>query len=389
VRYDPDRFEPASVTAPPYDVIDDDDRAALLARDPYNVVRIDLPRDEGGEGRYAVAERVWNEWLDEGALVIDEEPAFYVYRMGYRDDAGRPRQTTGIIGALELSRPGEGGILPHEHTTPKAKSDRLDLLRATRANLSPIWGLSPVAGLTALCERPGPPDWAWSDDDGVHHRLWQVTQPGVLDAITDAVAREPVLIADGHHRYETSLAYRDERRAAADGASGGYDLTLTYVVELAEDELTVRPIHRLVSGLAPGFDLRSALEPFFEVVEDDDDPERITDRMQDAQALALVLPTRDLLLIPRPDAMADARDLDSSRLDVALAGLPEHELTFQHGVDHVRRAVARGEAQAGVLLRPATVAQITDIAHGGERMPPKTTFFHPKPRTGMVFRQLS
>jgi uncharacterized protein (DUF1015 family) len=245
-----------------------------------------------------------------------------------------------------------------------------------------------VEGLTALCERPGPPDWAWSDDDGVHHRLWQVTQPGVLDAVTEAVARGPVLIADGHHRYETSLAYRDERRAAADGAAGAYDLTLTYVVELAEDELTVRPIHRLVAGLAPGFDLRGALEPFFEVVEDDGDPDSITDRMQDAQALALVLPTRDLLLIPRPDAMAGARDLDSSRLDVALAGLPEHELTYQHGADHVRRAVARGDAQAGVLLRPATVAQITDIAHGGERMPPKTTFFHPKPRTGMVFRHL-
>jgi uncharacterized protein (DUF1015 family) len=138
VRYDPDRFEPASVTAPPYDVIDDDDRAALLARDPYNVVRIDLPRDEGGEGRYAVAERVWNEWLDEGALVIDEEPAFYVYRMGYRDDAGRPRQTTGIIGALELSRPGEGGILPHEHTTPKATtSPRSGGCRGWRA--SPPW----------------------------------------------------------------------------------------------------------------------------------------------------------------------------------------------------------------------------------------------------------
>ena len=388
VRYDPDRFEPTAVTAPPYDVIDDDDRASFLARDPHNVVRVDLPRDEDGEDRYALAARVWNQWLDDGVLVIDEEPALYVYRMGYHDDAGQPRQTTGVIGALELSRPGEGGILPHEHTTPKAKSDRLDLLRATRANLSPIWGLSPATGLTALCERPGPPDWAWSDDDGVHHRLWQVTEAGVLDAIAAAVAGQPVLIADGHHRYETSLAYRDERREAAGGDPGAYDLTLAYVVELAEEELTVRPIHRLLADLPPGLDLRGALEPFFEVVEDGGDPGAITSRMDEAGALALVLPTRELLLVPRPDAMADARDLDSSRLDVALAALPDHDLRFQHGVEHVRRAVSRGEAQAGVLLRPARVAQITEIANGGERMPPKTTFFHPKPRTGMVFRQL-
>jgi hypothetical protein len=114
----------------------------------------------------------------------------------------------------------------------------------------------------------------------------------------------------------------------------------------------------------------------------------ITTAMVDQGCLVLVLPDREVLLRPRPDALADARDLDTSRLDVALAALPEHELRFQHGVDHIRAAVASGEAQAGVLLRPATVAQIEATAHGGERMPPKTTFFHPKPKTGLVFRKL-
>lgn len=392
VRYDPDRFGPEAVTAPPYDVLSEDDRASFLARDPHNAVRIDLPREEDGVDPYEVAAQLWQAWLDEGVLVIDDEPSMYVYRMGFFDEGGRPHQTTGVIGALALSRPGEGGILPHEHTTPKAKSDRLDLLRATHANLSPIWGLSPVEGLTALCEPQGPPDWAWTDDDGVHHRLWQVRQPAILQAISEAVGSAPVLIADGHHRFETSLAYRDERREA-DGEYpepfGGYDSTLAYVVELADEQLTVLPIHRLVAGLPEGTDLPGLLEPFFEVsATAADDDASLPSRMADAGALCLVTRDGRWLLRPRPEAMEGARDLDSSRLDVGLAALPDHELTYQHGVGHVVDAVESGRADAGVLLRPATVAQITAIAHGGERMPPKTTFFHPKPRTGMVFRSL-
>ncbi len=392
IRYDPDRFGPEAVTAPPYDVLSEDDRAALMARDPHNAVRIDLPREEGGVDPYEVAAALWQQWLDEGVLVIDDEPSMYVYRMGFRDESGIAHQTTGVIGALTLSRPGEGGILPHEHTTPKAKSDRLDLLRATHANLSPIWGLSPVAGLTTLCERTAPPDWAWTDDDGIHHRLWQVREAGVMAAISDAVGSAPVLIADGHHRFETSLAYREERREV-DGiypeAGGGYDATLAYVVELAEEQLTVLPIHRLIAGLPDGTDLPGALEPWFDVFETPtDDDASLPARMVDAGALCLVSTGGRWLLRPRPEAMAEARDLDSSRLDVALAGLPAHELTYQHGVGNVVDAVSSGRAQAGVLLRPATVDQITRIAHGGERMPPKTTFFHPKPKTGMVFRSL-
>ena len=165
--------------------------------------------------------RTLGEWRDEGVLVQDEDPSFYVYRMGYKDDTGRLRQTTGVIGALELAQPGTGGVLPHEQTTPKAKSDRLDLLRACRANLSAVWGLSTAEGLTSLCELPGPPVAAWTDDEGVHHRLWPISQPGIVEAMAGAVASEPVVIADGHHRYVTSLQYRDERHEAGDGAGPG------------------------------------------------------------------------------------------------------------------------------------------------------------------------
>jgi uncharacterized protein (DUF1015 family) len=387
LRYDSARADLAAVTAPPYDVIDDQQRAELAGRDPHNVVRLDLPVDEAGVDRYEVAQRLLAEWRGEGVLRLEDEPAFYVYRMDHTDSLGRARHTTGVIGALELSRPGEGGILPHEQTTPKAKTDRLEMLRACEANLSPIWGLSPASGLAQLCARADDLLGDWSDTEGVRHRLWRVTDAETVEAISTTVASSPVVIADGHHRFETSLAYRDERHAAGDGP-GGYDLTMTLVVELADDELTVLPIHRLLAGLPDSVHLVEDLIEWFEVdeVEGPVGPE-IVDEMEAEGALCLITADGAWLLLPT-DAVDEAtgRDLDSSRLDVALASLPEHTLTFQHGVEQVVRAVEKGDAQAGVLLRPATVGQIVEIANGGERMPPKTTFFHPKPRTGPVLR---
>ena len=386
LRYDLDRVDLPQVVSPPYDVIDDTLRAELAGRDPHNAVRIDLPVDEDGQDRYDVARRLLGDWTAEGVLSTDAAPTFTVYRMSYLDDAGQPRHTTGVIGALELTPPGTD-ILPHEHTTPKAKSDRLDMLRSCRANTSAIWGLSLAKGLTDLLPVDQPPLADFTDEDGVQHTVWVVDDADTNAAIAAAVAAQPVVIADGHHRYETSLAYRGERESA-DGSAGDAELTLAYVVELVEDELTVRAIHRLIADLPAGVDLVEALSPWFEPLGPPPADVPVTTAMDEAGALCLVLPDREVLLRPRPDALADARDLDSSRLDVALASLPAHTLSFQHGPDNVRRAVAGGQAQAGVLLRPATVAQIDATAHGGERMPPKTTFFHPKLKTGLVFRSL-
>jgi uncharacterized protein (DUF1015 family) len=386
IRYDLDRSDLARVIAPPYDVIDPTDRAELAARDPHNAVRIDLPDEADGEGRYDQARDTFRAWLADGTLVVDERPSFTLYRMASVGEDGAERRTTGVLGALELSPPGTD-ILPHEHTTRKAKSDRLDLLRACRANLSAIWGLSLAKGLTDLLPVDQAPLAELVDEDGVHHTVWRVDDPVACAAISAAVAEHPVVIADGHHRYETSLAYKAERESA-EGDAGEAGATLAYLVELVEDELTVHAIHRLLSGLPDGIDLVEALSPWFEVAGAPPADRSVTAAMADAGCLTLVLPEREVLLRPRPDALADARDLDSSRLDVGLESLPPHDLRFQHGVEHVRRAVAAGEAQAGVLLRPVTVAQIEATAHGGERMPPKSTFFHPKPKTGLVFRSV-
>lgn len=386
IRYDQKRSDLGRVIAPPYDVIDAAQRATLAARDPHNSVLIDLPSEADGDGRYDQAREQLEAWRADGVLVDDERPSFTAYRMIASDDAGVERHTTGVIGALELSPPGTD-ILPHEHTTPKAKSDRLDLLRSCRANLSAIWGLSLTKGLTDLLPVGDEPLADVVDEDGVRHTVWRIDDPVACAAISAAVAEHPVVIADGHHRYETSLAYKGEREEA-DGLPGEAGATMTYIVELVEDELTVHAIHRLLAGLPEGTDVEAALSPWFEPLGSPPAGVPATTAMVDAGALTLVLPDREVLLRPRPDALANARDLDSSRLDVGLAALPAHVLSYQHGVDQVRAAVASGAAQAGVLLRPATVAQIEATANGGERMPPKTTFFHPKPKTGLVFRSL-
>jgi uncharacterized protein (DUF1015 family) len=389
IRYAPGAGALDDLVSPPYDVISPERRAELAARDPHNAVHVDLPEGSGDRSPYEVAAELFGRWQREGVLVRDDADAFYTYRMETRDEAGTDRRTLGVIGALELSRPGEGGVLPHEHTTPKAKSDRLEMLRATRANLSPIWGLSPAAGLTDLL-RDAEVLGRWTGSDGTHHELGRITDPARVDAIRRTVGAAPIVIADGHHRYETSLAYRDECRARTTGDAGEAELTMMFVVELVESELTVLPIHRLLTGLPLDLDLAAALSEWFEVRPVDGGLEAvdgtIAGRMAAEGALCLVLPDRAFFLVPRPEKLGDVRDLDSSRLDAALAGLPPHELTFQHGVDNVVERVRRREAQAGVLLRPVRVAQIHEIAEGGERMPPKSTYFHPKPSTGAVFR---
>ncbi|HEY4375625.1 MAG TPA: DUF1015 domain-containing protein [Acidimicrobiales bacterium] len=393
VRYDTARFPLADVTAPPYDVLSPADRAALVAQSPHNAVLIDLPTEDDGPDRYVAAGRRFQDWIAEGALAVDAEPTFTIYRMRATDDLGQPVHTLGVIGALELSEPGQGGILPHEHTTPKAKSDRLDLLRGTRANLSAVWGLSLTDGLSTLLASDDEPAASWTDDDGIGHDVWVLTDPERIKAISDAVSQSPVVIADGHHRYETSLAYRNERREESGGPTPA-DATLCFVVELTPAELTVRPIHRLLAGLPGTLDLVAELGPLgFEPVgtatADEVADGRVLAAMADAHAVAVVDPSGGATVLHvDPFEFDDVADLDSARLAQALGQLPPHDVTYQHGTDRVQSAVTSGDAQWGVLLRPATVDQIRTNADHGDRMPPKTTFFYPKPKTGIVFRQL-
>jgi uncharacterized protein (DUF1015 family) len=389
-----------SVAAPPYDVIDDDSRAALESADPRNSVRLILPRDgEDGRDRYQIAADCFEEWQRNGALVVDDPARFYLYEMLFEDENGRFRRTHGVIGALGLpprgADAGAVGVLPHERTMQTAKSDRLSLLRATRANLDPIWVLSLTEGLSKLLVPHRLPLIAYCEDvEGVTHRLFPLTAPQDIAAVSEAVAAAPVVLADGHHRFETACAYRDERVAAGIDDPGAGRI-MAFTAELADDELSVRPIHRLLLGL-DGVDVRSALTGAFAVLDAGaNTPEGVVElraRMQDEDALGLI--DRSGLALIRPthevtDTAEVLRDVDSVRFDASVRpALPDATVTFRSDAAAVAALVEKGAADAAVLLRPVTVAQIRAAAFAGVRMPEKTTFFSPKPRTGMVFRSL-
>ena len=237
-----------ALSAPPYDVLSADDRAQYADRHPRNIVHIDVPLEEDGPGRYDKAAADLAAWRAEGSLALDPAPTFTLYRMTFTDDAGRQRSTVGVLGALEVVDEGAGGVLPHERTTPKAKTDRLDLTRATLANLSPVWGLSLCAGLSDLLREPGEAVGAFTDELGVEHRVERVSDPDRISAIAAAVGSQPVVIADGHHRYAISRTYRDETRAAGSPVAPAAQTTLTYVAELVAEQLSIAAIHRLVKN---------------------------------------------------------------------------------------------------------------------------------------------
>jgi uncharacterized protein (DUF1015 family) len=373
------------VIAPPYDVIAPEEVTALRSRSPYNSVRIELPDAEGDLDPYQSAAGRIRQWQAEGILRRDPAPTLYGYRMTYTDPTGRRGQTVGVIGALGLEPPGSGQIFPHEQTTPKAKSDRLHLLQATQLNTSPIWALSLATGLSeALASPENASSVAVTDDEGIRHELWLITDPETIVRVSAAVGAAPVVIADGHHRFETALTYQRESPAAAAGA------VMALVVELADEQLSVLAIHRLIAGLPADFDVLAALARHFDVTATTTSDAALLQEMAETDSLALVTPGGVWLLRPTPETTAAAaQDLPSSQLEVARADFPDHEVVYEPTLERALGALTRGQAQAAVLLRPVTVEQIASTGRGGARMPPKTTFFWPKPRTGFVFREVA
>jgi uncharacterized protein (DUF1015 family) len=391
------RFEPFAalrytvdlddVIAPPYDVLSDAEVDALADRDEHNIVHVDVPRERDGDDRYELAAQRLRKWIGDGVLVTDGEPSLTLYRMRFTDSAGAHRDIVGVMGGLEVVDEGAGGVLPHERTTPKASTDRLDLTRSTRCNLSPIWGLSLVRGLTDLLTPAAEPMGSVTVD-GVEHVVERLTDPGRIAAIGAAIGSDDVLIADGHHRYGVARAYRDEVRRSSGSEETAAELTLAFVSELVADQLSVDAIHRLY--VAPGFDeLRDRLEVSFDL-----EPAGAVDgstlaRMGKRGALCLVDSAGDgAWLLPKPGAFDGIRALDGVWLEHALRDRGA-EVTYQHGVDRVLEAVRSGAAAAAVLIRPVGVAEIERTAREGLLMPPKSTFFTPKLRTGLVVRPLT
>jgi len=374
------------VCSPPYDVLSDADRLALANKHENNIVHIDMPLAPSGNA-YEHAASVLTQWIGNSVMVRDEVPSFTLYRMQFTDSTGKPRNVVGVIGALEVVDEGAGGVLPHERTTPKAKTDRLELTRATDANLSPVWGLSLASGLSKLLSEPGEHLGSVIDDLGVIHSVERVADGARIAAISTAISSHPVVIADGHHRYAISRTYRDETRDRLNSKTSGAELTMTYVNELIDEQLSVAAIHRLYEGISYK-ELAAALSPFFTITDADPVGPTTLSQMNERNSLCLVAKTgRTHWLTPIAEKFAGVRNLDSAYLEHALSNV-QHEVRYQHGVTEIQHELQTSDATAAILIRPVSVAEIQRTANEGLLMPPKSTFFTPKLRTGFVLREM-
>ena len=402
LHYDRDRvggLQP--VVAPPYDVIDAEQRAELLTRSPHNVVEIDLPQ---GDDRYAHAADVFEQWRRDGILVRDDEDALWALEQDYTGPDGRRRTRHGFFARVAVEDYGPGRIRPHERTHPGPKEDRLRLTRATHANLSPIFSLydDPAgAAWGALAPHLETEPWAEvTDEDGTTHRLWRVADRDAIETVRAALADAELLIADGHHRYETARVHHEE---------GGAGHVLMCLVALQDPGLTVFPTHRLLTGLdgERRESLRATIQRDFEVAEvgadalepEGDGPVRMG-YLDAHHRRPLMLTLRDPAIAAEalPDKPEPYRALDTAVLEALVLqgalGMSEDDISHLHGLDYARdtaqarERVESGEAEAAFFMRGTPVSQVREVAAAGESMPPKSTYFFPKVLTGMVFNLL-
>ena len=297
------KYSLGDVCAQPYDVQSDADRENYARRSSHNIVHLDLPV---GTDPYREAAKTLSSWIESGALQLDAEPSFTLYRMKFVDSAGRTRETVGVIGALQIEEPDSKQVLPHEQTTPKAKTDRLDLTRATQANLSPIWGLSLTPQLSTALVEPGELLGAFTDENSVQHIVERVSNRARCAVISKLIAQHPVVIADGHHRYAISRTYRDENPQLVAAKS-----TLCYINELIDEQLSVAAIHRLYSDVQID-PLLNQLQKFFDVTDLPTLTPSIIAKMSQDNHLTFVAPNGQAKsLKPKSEMFTGVRNLDS------------------------------------------------------------------------------
>lgn len=397
-----------AVAAPPYDVIDEAEREALTARSPFNVVEVDLPRADGGDA-YLHAQTTLEAWSQQGIVVREREPTLWAMTQEYTVPGLGDRLTRrGFFCRVRVEDYGPGRIRPHERTHPEAREDRLRLQRATRANLSPVFSLYPdPEGAAWAALEPftaGDPVATVTDADGTANRLWRVSDTDALAAVEEAMAGRELLIADGHHRYETARVYAEEV-----GGEGEHRYVLMFLCSLSDPGLTVLPTHRLLTGLddARREALEDAIARHFEVEEVA--LEELAPGPGDGITFGYLDSTRrrprrltlsDVSVADRamPDKPAPYRRLDTAVLEAVLLrdalGMSPDDIAHQDGLAYSKdagqalHAVEDGQADAAFLVAPTPVERVREVAEAGEPMPPKSTFFFPKVPTGMVFNPL-
>ncbi|MDI6900148.1 MAG: DUF1015 domain-containing protein [Anaerosomatales bacterium] len=420
VMFDRDDRDFTPVTAPPYDVISPEQRLALLAKDPHNVVALELP--EGPldptvpDNRYETGRRRWRDWRSTGVLREDDSPAIYVLEQTWEHE-GRPVRRRAFVGAIELRPFADGVVLPHERTLPKALDDRLNLTRSTAANLSQVFSLFSDPGRIsdavfdrAMAERPL---MSATDADGVISRVWAIRDAGDTAILVELLADQPVFIADGHHRYTTSLAYRDERRTADGRALDGeapraaYDYVMMALVNMDDPDLVVLPTHRVVRAGAD-FDPESFWFRLSEHFEIGDPTDAAPHELISAERTAFVVRTADgaerlarLRSGSDPARIIGGTHSDAwKRLDVTV--LQEMILAPLFGVhpdepaslDRLRfvkeghTALEVAPDEVAFMMRATGMDELRAVALNGETMPQKSTYFYPKLLSGLLMRSL-
>ena len=398
------------VVAPPYDVIYTEGRTALLSQSPYNVVAIDLPVAANGEDPYEHAAAVLADWRSQGAVVRDERPAIWPIEQDYVGPDGRSRTRRGFLARVRVDDYGPGRIRPHERTHPGPREDRLRLTRATRANLSPIFSLfsDPEQRAWKALEplMSGPPWGSTVDPDGTVNRVWRVEDPAAIAAVQQAASEAELLIADGHHRYETARVYAEEI-----GGEGPHRYVLMCLVALEDPGLTVFPTHRLLRDLSETQweALRRTIDADFTMT-----PLGSVEELPPAENEQIELGYIDVRekqpyrLVLRDQATADAAMSDHSepyrRLDTAVTealllkgalGMTDDQIDHLDGLGYARddaqaiELVLDEEYDAALFMAPTPVHRVQDVASSGESMPPKSTYFFPKVPTGLLFNPLA
>lgn len=422
IRYDLGRAGPlADLIAPPYDVINPQQQQRLYDRSDYNAIRLELTQDEAGDdekvNRYTRAAAALSNWLTEGILVQDSARHLYVYEQEFNVE-GHTFRRRGFLGRVRLEPFGSGKIFPHEETMSGPKADRLKLYHATNMNVSPIFGLYPdpdnavVAPLDAILHKVLPLEA--TDELGVINRFWPISDLKVIGEVTQAIAEQPVYIADGHHRYETGLRYLEDKRASGDvpNEEAAPNYIMMMLVGMSDPGLQILPTHRLVSGLPAdltGSQVRDILSAHFEVEEIGRGEAAANDLWELIQAdgsqavlgfgtvadgawhLARFTDAAKMAELV-PDRSTAWRELAVSVLHVLVLGklFADHssKCRYVHSMAEVHEDVAAKGCQLAALVPPATMEHVEEIAGAGEKMPAKSTYFYPKLLTGLVYNSL-
>lgn len=409
ILYNPQKVHADDTTAPPYDIVTPESKDELYKKSPYNIVRIDFGKDEDGdneeENRYTRASGFLSSWLDENILIHDRQPSFYCYEISYVIN-GEPKKTRGFLGAVKIEELGSGKIHPHEMTYSKPKSDRLNILKYCQANTSPIFSLyssreKMTSSILATTIKEKPFIEA-VNGDGFIHRLWRINDRASIDAIVKEISDKDIFIADGHHRYETSLKFKKEMEEKGLAVTGEepFNYTLMFLANMEDDGLTLLPTHRIIE-VDSNINIKETLKKYFDIkkitsgeMSEEQARQQMFDMMKKkVHSFGLFLTNSNNYYLLSVNGSKIELDLPEClrNLDVTVL----HKLIFEKllKIEHYEYEMAadiaverarKGSFEAVFFLNPTNVKDVKEVALAGQRMPPKSTYFYPKLLTGMV-----